>query len=127
MKLIVYVILFLLLPFSSMAYQLTGVVHDTLGKAIPYVSIFVQNTTYGVATNLKGQYYLQLEPGTYNIVFQSVGYNKKTVAITIIDKNKRLNVTLHEALTELHVVQISADKEDQAYPIIRKAIENRPK
>ncbi|HIA13041.1 MAG TPA: carboxypeptidase-like regulatory domain-containing protein [Flavobacteriales bacterium] len=127
MKLIAYTVTFLLLPFTLMAYQLTGVVRDSLGKTIPYVSIFVQNTTYGVATNLKGQYYLQLEPGTHNIVFQSVGYKKKTVEITITYKNERLNVTLYEALTELNIVQISADKEDPAYPIMRKAIENRHK
>jgi len=127
MKLFAYTITLLLLPFSLVAYQLTGVVIDSLGRALPYVSIFVQNTTYGVATNLKGQYFLQLEPGQYNIVFQSVGYKKKTVPITIGYKNKRLNVTLYQALTELDMVQISADKEDPAYPIIRKAIQNRHK
>ncbi|PCH91785.1 MAG: hypothetical protein COB85_08765 [Bacteroidetes bacterium] len=127
MKLIAYTVVLLLLPVSLLAFQLTGVVVDTLGKTIPYVSVFVQNTTYGVATNLKGQFYLQLDPGEYNIVFQSVGYKKRTLAIVIRDKNERLNVTLKEELTQLDMIQISADKEDPAYEIIRKAIENRHK
>lgn len=119
------IFLFSFLPFSGLAFQLSGTVTDTLGHALPYVSVFVKNTTYGVATNLKGQYFLELRNGTYEIIYQAVGYKKVNRSVTISGSNKHLNITLQPATTQLQEVKVVADKEDPAYAIIRKAIGQR--
>ncbi len=41
-----------------------------------YASILVKGTTQGTTANKEGNYFLQLEPGTYTIVAQYVGYNR---------------------------------------------------
>ena len=114
-------------PFSVFAWQLSGIVTDSLNQPIPYVSVFIKNTTHGVATNLKGQFYLELDDGDYFLVVQTLGYDKKEVPFTIQGGNKRLNVILRQRITALVEVNISADREDPAYLIIRNAIANRKK
>lgn len=124
-----YLVIALLICNSTILYawQLSGVVSDSAGLSIPYASIFIQNTTYGVATNLKGQYYLELENGSFNLVIQAIGYKKKIVPVIINNHNKRLNIRLSTSITQLQEVNISAEREDPAYPIIRKAISSRKK
>jgi len=100
---------------------------DSLHQPIPYASVFIKNTTHGVATNLKGQYFLELSDGDYALVVQTLGYQKEEVAFTIRGANKKLDVTLKQTATALDGVSISADREDPAYPIIRAAIANRKK
>ena len=116
-----------LLPTQSLAYQLRGTVTGEDGKALPYVSVFVENTTYGVATNLKGQYFLELENGTHRVVYQFIGFEKQVVEVTIQGKNKVQDVVLKASQVELNEVRISADKRDPAYPIIKNAIRSRKK
>ncbi|MDP4763638.1 MAG: carboxypeptidase-like regulatory domain-containing protein, partial [Salibacteraceae bacterium] len=75
MKLPLYILL-LLLPLQSMAWQLRGVVLDDQKLPVAYASVYVENSTYGVATNIKGEFVMNLENGTYSLVFQAVGYEK---------------------------------------------------
>ena len=114
-------------PFSAVAWQLSGIITGSLNQPVPYVSVFIKNTTHGVATNLKGQYFLELSNGSYALVVQTIGYLKKEVPFTIDGTNKKLNITLIQNVTALDEINISADREDPAYPIIRKAIANRKK
>jgi len=114
-------------PFSGYAWQLSGLVMDSLNQPIPYASVFIKNTTHGVATNLKGQYFLELKDGDYSLVVQTIGYEKKEVPFTIQGGSKKLNIILKQDITSLEEINISADREDPAYPIIRNAIANRKK
>jgi len=116
-----------LCPLAAAAWQLSGVVTDTVNQPIPYVSVFIKNTTHGVATNLKGQFFLELSDGDYSLVIQTIGYLKKEVPCTISGGNKKLRITLKQNVTALAEVNISADREDPAYPIIRNAIASRKK
>ena len=65
-----FVIVFLLLiNLNAYSSYVKGLVTDDKGQPMPYASVYVKNTTYGTATNLKGEYFLELQPGTYIIVF----------------------------------------------------------
>src|SRR5215210_5295627 len=54
-------------------------------QGIPNVSVQIQNTTFGTATDEQGAYSLtaNLSPGTYQLVFTGVGFRSSAQAIQI--------------------------------------------
>lgn len=62
---------------QTQRYVLTGQVTDgTSSVGIPGVVVKIQNTKFAAATNSNGKYSLSadLAPGTYQVVFSSIGY-----------------------------------------------------
>ncbi len=116
--------LFLLLPLCLLA-QVRGTVKDTKGEPLPFVSIYVQGTTNGTTSNLNGEFSLPLAQGRHQLVFQFIGYKQHTEAVEVAGKPLRLDVVLQEESIELAGVEVKANAEDPAYPIIRKAIAQR--
>lgn len=108
-----------------MAWQLRGVVLDDQKLPVAYASVYVENSTYGVATNIKGEFVMNLENGTYALVFQAVGYEKIIKEISIKGANQIISITMPVSAALLNTVTIEADREDPAYPIIRKAMAAR--
>ncbi len=105
--------------------QVRGKVTDMKGEPLPFVSIYVQGTTNGTTSNLEGGYSLVLGKGNYQVVFQSIGYKQHAETVEMKGEPIKLNVQLSEETIELTGVEIKANAEDPAYPIIRKAIEKR--
>jgi hypothetical protein len=103
--------------------QLYGVVTGEQKEPLAYASVYVRGTTQGTTTNSDGAYRLPLEPGTYDIVYQYLGYQRKIQTVTIGDKPKKLDVNLLEADLQLGEVVITT--EDPAYRIMREAIAKR--
>lgn len=122
--LLLFVSLFLV--NASYGWQLRGTIVDEKGEPMPYVSVYIENTTYGVASNPKGQYFLELDDGDYKVVFQTVGYDKQVVPITIAGKSRVQDVTMSAGI-DLAEVTINADAKDPAYAIIKQAIKARKK
>ncbi len=109
------------------AYQLRGTITNKENEPLAYVSVYVENTTYGTASNLKGNYSLELEPGTHNIVFQSMGFEKKNLEVTIRNSNVECNVMLHLSQVALQEINVTAQRRDPAYEIIKHARKARKK
>jgi hypothetical protein len=105
--------------------QLTGTITDASGEPLPFASVYIANTSIGTTSNIEGFYELPLEPGTYELVFQYVGYRSEVRSVTMTQKPKSLDVTLNEETISLEEIVVRANAEDPAYPIIRKAIEKR--
>jgi hypothetical protein len=123
-------ILFLLalLSLSSLTVQaakLYGRISDAQGQPLAFASVYIQGTSTGTTSNMEGDYALELDPGSYQIVYSYVGYRKKTVRIEITAGGLRNDVTLEPESFELLEITVRADAEDPAYPVIRKAIEKR--
>ena len=117
--------LFVLLLFALPTFgQLTGKVVDENGLALPYASVYIENTTKGTVTNNLGDFSLPLERGTYTIKFQFVGYETVSKTIKYPDQSS-INIQLSLQEVGIAEVVIAADAEDPAYPIIRKAIAKR--
>ena len=74
-------------------------------------TVFVSGTQTGVVTNEYGFYSLTLEKGTYNLVFQYLGFNLKKVEL-ILDDDKSLNIELGESVDELEEAVVSAAKQE---------------
>jgi hypothetical protein len=104
--------------------QLTGTITNTKGEILPFANVYLEGTTRGTTANTEGGYFFDIPNGTYRIVYQSIGYTKKIESITVSGKTKH-DVVLNGAEVELSEVVIKANAEDPAYPIMRKAIENR--
>ncbi len=104
--------------------QLTGKITNSKGEILPFANIYLEGTTRGTTANTEGVYFLDIPNGSYRIVFQSIGHIKKIESITINGKTVR-NMSLDAADVELSEFVIKSNAEDPAYPIIRKAIQNR--
>jgi hypothetical protein len=111
---------------SVLAGRISGAVTDEKGQVLAYASILVKGTTQGTTANKEGQYFLQLDTGTYTIVAQYVGYSRQEKTITIGADPVTLNFQLALQQLSLKEVVVRPGAEDPAYEIIRHAIKKRP-
>jgi hypothetical protein len=112
--------------FNASAGRVNGLVTDSKGQPLPFASIIVKGTTAGTTANNEGKYFLQLNPGSYTIVAQYVGYQRQEKTITIADDNATLDFQLSLQDLSLKEVVVKPGAEDPAYEIIRNAIKKRP-
>lgn len=105
--------------------QVSGYITDQKGEPLPFAGVYVEGTTRGTVSNEEGYYHLPLEPGTYNLVYQYIGYQNNVQQVVIGDQVKEINIALTPNPYQLEDIVIAADAEDPAYAIMRKAIANR--
>jgi hypothetical protein len=117
------VIWFSCLPMLS-AHQVRGKVQEANGQPIPYVNVYLENTSKGVLTNVKGEFFLELEVGDYRLVFQRLGYRREVREISVRGP-LQLEIILEIEAVEMDAVEIIAGKKDPAYEIMQQVIENK--
>ena len=122
---IFYSFLFFILSFGFFAqtYTLSGKITDSKKNTLPFASLLVKGTTIGTNSNVNGFYSIKLPAGTYEIIFQYIGYKKETKTVTL-NADVTLNVTLADDSYQLKEVTVKAG-EDPAYEVIRQAIKRR--
>ena len=102
---------FFLLTSISVSAQLKGSIADIENQPIPYVNIYLENSYTGTTSNEQGNYELALSvPGTYNVVFQFLGFKTQTKTIEIKEFPYTLDVTLLEEKISLNEVVIDANE-----------------
>ena len=105
--------------------QINGTVSDSKNKPLPYVSVYIENSHIGTSSNEQGLYELPISKiGTYNIIFQYLGYVTLKKEIEITSFPFKLDITLNEESIQLNEITISS-KENLANKIIRNTINNR--
>ncbi len=109
-------------PFVLFANGVKGKVLDENGKPLPFATIFVKETGSGAVTNGEGDYEIRLETGTYELIFQFLGYRTETRNITVSSGWQTLDVRLQVQPIELKMAGINLGGEDPAYTVMRKAI-----
>lgn len=112
------------LPLLSYS-QITGTIQDSENNLLPYVNIYVENTSIGTTTNINGEYAIRLEPGSYTMVYQFIGFKTYKENIKVGNEIVVKNITLEAESYAMPEVVISANAEDPAYAIIRKAQDKR--
>ncbi len=110
---------------TAQAGRITGTITDEKGAILPFASILVKGTTLGTTANSEGKYFVTLEPGTYTISCQYVGYDRQEKQITVTNATIELNFTLSLQKLSLAEVVVRPGAEDPAYEIIRNAIKKR--
>jgi hypothetical protein len=109
---------------SLAAAVIKGKITDSTGTPLPFASIQVKGTATGVATNIHGAYYLELEPGRYTLVFRYVGYVSREKQITVGTKQQVLNVRLQASPLSIDV-KVVAERQDLAKLIMQRARDAR--
>ena len=105
---------------------LKGKITTKNGATMPFVNVYIQNTTKGTTSNSEGEYQLYLPYGTHNIVVEYIGFQGITEKITISTPTQERNVTLLEDNFEVSTAAVVTSK-DPANEIIKNAQKNRKK
>lgn len=105
--------------FAGRTGKITGIVTDAqTSEPLLGINVIIEGTTQGAATGADGTYIIiNVEPGTYNLVFSGVGFQKKIVANVSVssDFTTNINVELSSEAIGLETVVIQAEK-----PLVRK-------
>lgn len=88
---------------------LNGYIKDASnGEELIGATVYVPDIGSGTATNVYGFYSLTLVPGTYDVEYSFIGYEKVTKTVTL-EANTRLDIELSMEGTELQEVVITGD------------------
>ncbi len=112
----------LLLSQLSLAQGIRGKVYTAEQETLAFATIFIPSLETGTSTNEDGSYEIKLKPGSYELVFQYLGYQTVVRQVQIGEAMQEMNVTMPLQTIQLKEVQVRAAKEDPAYTIMRKAI-----
>ncbi|MBI4721447.1 MAG: TonB-dependent receptor [Candidatus Stahlbacteria bacterium] len=89
------------------------VVDKTSGKALQGVNITIEETRFGAATNINGEYYiLNITPGTYDVKASMMGYRvmvKKEVMVSI-DLTTTINFDLEPMAIQMETFTVKATR-----------------
>lgn len=107
---------------TLMAGGIRGSVSDENKEPIPFATIFIQELKTGTTTNVEGQYELTLDPGSYTVIYQYLGYKTITKSIEVEQDFVENDVVMVQEAIVLRNVNVMAGNEDPAYTIMRKAI-----
>ncbi|MDX2304167.1 MAG: DUF5686 and carboxypeptidase regulatory-like domain-containing protein [Microscillaceae bacterium] len=118
-------ILFVLTSLFTQAAIIKGRITDTHGNALAFANLIVKNTTIGTTSNEDGYYSLDLAPGKYELIFQYIGFRKKSVEVDLSYEDILIDVVLESESFLLKEIVIEGSDYDPAYAIIRKAQEKR--
>ena len=126
MKITTIFIIIILLSKITLASTVAGQITDEDDNKLPYSTVYVKNTTYGVAADFNGNYFLELSPGTHTLVYSYMGYQTVEEEVTIKkNENIVLNVTLLKSDIIINEIEIVANRVDKAKSIMRKTRDNR--
>jgi hypothetical protein len=90
-------------------------------EALPYVNVFLNNTTIGTITDNAGEYTLTIPTGEFEVVFSFVGYQPKKKKVSLDnDKTSRFDVELLPAKQELKTVTVTSSKDKEWEKLLKQ-------
>lgn len=119
---IIVVFSFLILTTPLLAGGIRGSIKADDGAILSYATIYVKQLGTGTTTNVNGYYELSITPGTYDVVYQYLGYETQERKVTVSEGFEEINIVMKQQVIVLQQVTISSGNEDPAYTIMRKAI-----
>ncbi len=98
--------------------KIAGTVIDEFGETLIGVQVFIEGTTRGALTDVDGKFTIvNLDPGTYTVVFSYIGF--ATVRVeeveVIVDKTTTVDMTMTEEIIEGQEIVVTAER-----PIVEK-------
>ncbi|SDM33156.1 TonB-dependent receptor [Kriegella aquimaris] len=111
-KILVVTLLFLSIAAlgQSQKSTISGRIHSDDGKPLPWATVLLKDTSYGVQTDENGYYKLQHVPnGRYNIIVSYIGFGSLSKKITIKDGTQdiRIDFTLSENTENLDEIIVN--------------------
>lgn len=114
-----------LVAWSSYAQSISGSIRDENGNPIPFANIFVKETGGGTSADDRGKYFLSIDPGVYNVVISSMGFQSVTVPLIVRDNPIVRDFKLYSSTVQLEEIEIRARRRDPAYEIMQHASDNK--
>ena len=111
-KILVVTLLFLSIAAlgQSQKSTISGRIHSDDGKPLPWATVLLKDTSYGVQTDENGYYKLQHVPnGRYNIIVSYIGFGSHSKKITIKDGTQDISIdfTLSENTENLDEIIVN--------------------
>lgn len=125
------VLLSIFLFNSSFAQKgkIAGVINDAeVNDILPFANAYIKGTTTGTTSDFEGDYVLEVEEGTYTVVFSFVGYETLEVSDVIVKAGETtdLDVTMKSsagALDEIIITTTTArDTEASVLTLQRNSV-----
>ncbi|MCL2501749.1 MAG: DUF5686 and carboxypeptidase regulatory-like domain-containing protein [Bacteroidales bacterium] len=113
---------------SLRAQYLTGRVLDRTQEPVAYATIYITELQQGVVANASGVFELAAPAGSYQLVVTCMGYQTTRLSWASEPKTEGSlkTIILEEAAYQIAPVYVTANREDPAYTIMRKAIGMAP-
>lgn len=111
---------------SSYSQGIRGRITNETGEAIPFANIYVADLSTGTTSNVEGNYELKLPNGSWEVLFQYLGYQSQIKTLTIDNSFQEVNIQLKTQHYRIPEVKILASGENPAYYIMRRAIAMAP-
>lgn len=95
-----------IVSFGYAQQTITGTVTSaTDGSTIPFVNVFIKNTTQGTTTDINGKYSITLKTNNDVLVFSTLGFTTKEI---FVNDQTIINIILEEENTKLTEIVITA-------------------
>ncbi len=107
------------------AQTISGFITNKEKNALPFVTVYIKNTSNACYSNEKGYYELKVpKPGIYEVIFRYIGYKQLTITLHV-KQDTKYNASLEQNELVLKEAVIYGNDEDPAYRIIREAIKKK--
>ena len=93
-KLFCLTLIFIGVQFAGETGKLVGKIMDKNDSPLIGVNVILEGTPYGTAANVAGEYFIELEPGEYSIIYRYVGYIPVELHISLSKKPEIVNILL---------------------------------
>ena len=117
--------LFILGFLSFHGQHLKGIITNLEGEPLPFATVYIKNSTYGVAANSYGEYFIELDNGEHTLVFSYVGYKTIETQINITKPAHYYNIQLTPSPEELMELEIVSNTKNKAKEIIKNVRINK--
>ena len=111
---------------SAYSQGIRGRITNEQGEAVPFANVYIQQLSTGTTSNIDGNYELKLPEGKWEILFQNLGYQTHTMALTTSNAFQEVNVQLVTQHYRIPEIKVLASGENPAYYIMRRAIAMAP-
>ncbi|WP_339865103.1 carboxypeptidase-like regulatory domain-containing protein [uncultured Algoriphagus sp.] len=103
------------IAFAQHVFQGTVADYDT-GEGIPYATVFITNTTFGVSADDNGKFSLSIPEGNYEVIIRMLGYNGLVFSLSTDDlKPQGYRFLLSPSEEELDEVEVNVNRDPAWY------------
>lgn len=109
-KLVSFFLFFAFMSVSLAQSGISGTLNDgELQDVLPFANVLVKGSTTGTTSDFDGKYEIEIEPGSYTLVFSYVGYETKEITDVVVEENNFtiVDVTLGALASALDEVVVT--------------------
>ncbi|WP_170226985.1 TonB-dependent receptor [Luteibaculum oceani] len=95
---------------------ISGTVTDAnSGESLVGATVFISELKLGTSTNDYGYFSIELNPGSYTLIFNYVGYQSQSLPIDLTENLNKIKIELSPSEIGLSEVEITADRDQQSH------------